>query len=1582
MNYNEILCQAVDNIVTNRLKDISFDKTIVCDIIDDKDSANGRYVVTDGSIKFDAYSELTKYRNGTSVYVTIPQGDYSNKKLIISKYTTDTENLSDDAYISPLETVVNMSDNLIKESIESSILANGSTLNQLLWRMNLQESNTSIDIQNNSIYNTLGISAKFKSNFQNKDLRQGNYGLRLDLFTDSSDEDYLVHSLYLDTADMFGDPYNFLVYFTQEKKFDISSLNTIWGMNLYLYQKQNFKYFDGQNLELQDYPTTYTMGDAIYPMKDNIFVTDINIFFGNDTIKIPDNTFEIYTPDSLTYSSNNDKKNIYSIWYNKNDNNEFIGFTDGVSDITYDEDTYQNEYETTMQGATFDSIPEGVPAIKEAISIYSNAELINTLLENIANRVDTDLEQILDRLEDNLIAYSVDNTIEILALARGMKQLLSEKIAAAAILKIDIDNESIPIETLYKDWLSEYNIIYQELLNDISANVETILVPAEIVQYYNDIQIAWNDLLQELIILYETTLLGYNNYENSLIALKPNTEIYIKKSYDMCKQIINYIKSDLAELDSVQIQQENLCTIVQQRLSNEDISKRDLKTFADEYALFIDKNANKYCIYWYRYKPGYQNTKDRYFQFNWERMIYPENKYPKPGMPSLVNNKFTAKSKVGWTNIALSEDMVEEKFMAVLFFNHIPYYSNILTFTNENPISTDDITDLINAVYIEMGYKSFDSYQLYGSHNQLLNGANALINRELRIRYNGIEEKDEALIDSYVYWYIPKNATMLTFNQEKISKAGFISLDDIDNGINDTELQDVSQYIKPGYYCFMKQITALDNKKEILNEADTYFYYLIKNYFVATAVNNNIICRIVKNGNIYEAEQHFNFSTFGTSGTDYTLTIQPQSLQTALLNIQGMTVHPLLLKAALYDYNNNLVQNMPAIGWSWLQPNANLVINETEDTNIRSIEGLLNRKLCLYNILECEAQWNKITNDINADQTLILKSYYPVPFSTGYYYIEGASTVIYDDLGKNPTYYKEAYKIYNYADNAEITDGITWEMWYYDKKGERVSLEETDTSFLSYMPKLIQYTDKEGYYLKPLHMFVNDVDYYPVVVCLKDDLLIWAQPIFITQNQHGSSMLNAWDESLTIDEKNGIILSTMLGAGSKDSENRFNGVLMGDVRTTIDNETLDSVGLYGFHQGVQSFGFKDDGTAFLGKSGLGRIEFNGDSGIIYSSAWDGNYNDEKITKEGTQGMAIHLREGHIDAHNFNLTTGYLTMSSTGNPYFQVFVNEYQKEDGTIIPVKNPLFNIDKESFSLNSIDGQLTLTSLGTNSSDKAYLRISTNSQYEVSENNPLKNLLCISNNSFYLQSEDYEEPRYDEEGGVNILGSGVRINLKNNLEIKAYSGFNLLSYSEVTGSDGNINQIQTAKKFIKINTDAPTYPLEIGKKFQVSWDGKINCSEAVITGGSLTIGKGFTAEEDEDGNIDYVGSGFSVDSKGNLICNNAIIQGKLINSELERPVINNVTINNGVIKGATQIDGKDLVWATQIFPVNLEFTSVSIAYIPPGATLEGGCNVVIDGEVHSGTAWVKVPGSGSAVRAIEDLTYDKQEIEFIGYHR
>jgi hypothetical protein len=74
-----------------------------------------------------------------------------------------------------------------------------------------------------------------------------------------------------------------------------------------------------------------------------------------------------------------------------------------------------------------------------------------------------------------------------------------------------------------------------------------------------------------------------------------------------------------------------------------------------------------------------------------------------------------------------------------------------------------------------------------------------------------------------------------------------------------------------------------------------------------------------------------------------------------------------------------------------------------------------------------------------------------------------------------------------------------------------------------------------------------------------------------------------------------------MGAGKKNDNNTFDGVLMGNVNAAAG---IDSgIGLYGFHQGAQSFGFKIDGTAFLGKAGKGRILFDGNYGFIASENW-------------------------------------------------------------------------------------------------------------------------------------------------------------------------------------------------------------------------------------------------------------------------------------------------------------------------------------------------------------------------------------------
>ena len=68
-DYSEILCQAVDTIVKQRLEGISFDQTILCTVIDDSLREQGIYTVTNngGTTKFNAVSSITTYRKNNNV---------------------------------------------------------------------------------------------------------------------------------------------------------------------------------------------------------------------------------------------------------------------------------------------------------------------------------------------------------------------------------------------------------------------------------------------------------------------------------------------------------------------------------------------------------------------------------------------------------------------------------------------------------------------------------------------------------------------------------------------------------------------------------------------------------------------------------------------------------------------------------------------------------------------------------------------------------------------------------------------------------------------------------------------------------------------------------------------------------------------------------------------------------------------------------------------------------------------------------------------------------------------------------------------------------------------------------------------------------------------------------------------------------------------------------------------------------------------------------------------------------------------------------------------------------------------------
>lgn len=116
-------------------------------------------------------------------------------------------------------------------------------------------------------------------------------------------------------------------------------------------------------------------------------------------------------------------------------------------------------------------------------------------------------------------------------------------------------------------------------------------------------------------------------------------------------------------------------------------------------------------------------------------------------------------------------------------------------------------------------------------------------------------------------------------------------------------------------------------------------------------------------------------------------------------------------------------------------------------------------------------------------------------------------------------------------------------------------------------------------------------------------------PIYMSLNTFGLASLNAWDGNhVEINEDENYILAPQIGAGYKDDNNRFTGVVMGTAQTYGQNEP--DVGLLGYSAGKQSifldaetgnaiFGLPEDQASTNNHYTEGRIELipGGDSKI-------------------------------------------------------------------------------------------------------------------------------------------------------------------------------------------------------------------------------------------------------------------------------------------------------------------------------------------------------------------------------------------------
>ena len=150
-------------------------------------------------------------------------------------------------------------------------------------------------------------------------------------------------------------------------------------------------------------------------------------------------------------------------------------------------------------------------------------------------------------------------------------------------------------------------------------------------------------------------------------------------------------------------------------------------------------------------------------------------------------------------------------------------------------------------------------------------------------------------------------------------------------------------------------------------------------------------------------------------------------------------------------------------------------------------------------------------------------------------------------------------------------------------------------------------------------------------------------PIHFMLNRYGNSAVNGWDgNSVNINEEGGFILAPQMGAGQKENDNSYTGVLMGKVKEGLNKE---EVGLFGYYFGQRSI-FLDakTGTARFGINGAGQIVMDPSTGK--AQLYSGNYDIEKKT-----GMLIDLTTPEIRYGSGNFVVdkdGKLTAKGEGS----------------------------------------------------------------------------------------------------------------------------------------------------------------------------------------------------------------------------------------------------------------------------------------------------------------------------------------------
>lgn len=616
-----------------------------------------------------------------------------------------------------------------------------------------------------------------------------------------------------------------------------------------------------------------------------------------------------------------------------------------------------------------------------------------------------------------------------------------------------------------------------------------------------------------------------------------------------------------------------------------------------------------------------------------------------------------------------------EKIKVIAFYNGVAYRGNAeMLFENDEEVFDASSAIFVNALQITPADGTNGNYLIYGQNASLRDSEESKKTRTLTAYFDtNSDGTAESLIqpNENLAWVFPVESTMIKVLSETIKEYKEIALsaDEWQSGRYyyeeykeitltandwvsgqyyykeneeyklDTSIKktDAKQYYEKTYTLdnnttfVARNYYKLVDTGEVKDKSINPIYSIDKTYSSSKS-NNTIYCRYTLEGITYTSEKEFTFGPKGTMGTDQTIVIDFVGDDNAIIMGDGPDTYK--LQVQLYDEANFLRTDISNITWGWYY---------------RSSEGL-----SLSDINSSIVTVTK-TKDLSIDDLFIIKvtvgdleTYFPLPIKKlGYSYITGPTQVIYKADG-SADYSKEAYSIY------ETSLDIGWRTRFDIQKKDREGnvilpankyyiSANNDNDIAQYKNKewMTEFSDEDGlskvlqqmryignveknfndeYNLNPLAIYVEDSLIYGVQACY-EDYVLWTQPILVLQNKWASNVINKWDgKSLVLDEVNSSIIASSIAAGKKNNDNTFSGVMMGDWSgTDSGKEITNQTGVYGFDHGSMSYALTEDGKAFFGKDGNGRIYIDGNSATLQSADW---LNHEK-------GMKIDLDEPSI-----------------------------------------------------------------------------------------------------------------------------------------------------------------------------------------------------------------------------------------------------------------------------------------------------------------------------------------------------------------